>query len=96
MIFTERIKLIANFFQPLWYGRLQNSSISANGNKFMDYSRRGNYEIYLVHYDLADHDAQLTLIPDFYFHVHAYSIQTIRKFNTYLLAEFNTFRLAAI
>lgn len=69
--------------------RLQNSSIFANDNIFMDYSRQGNYETYLVHNDLADHDAQLILIPDFDFHVHAYNIQNIRKCNNYSLDEFN-------
>ena len=69
--------------------RLQNSSISANDNIFMDYTRQGNYEIYPVHNDLSDHDAQLILIPDVDFLVHAYNIQNIRKINKYSLAEFN-------
>jgi len=55
----------------------------------MDYTRKGNYEIYPVHNDLSDHDAQLILIPDVDFHVHAYNIQNIRKINKYSLAEFN-------
>lgn len=74
---------------PDFPARLQNNSISANDNIFMDYTMQGNYEIYSVHNDLSHHDAHFILIPDVDFHVHACNIKNIRKINKYSLAEFN-------
>ena len=44
--------------------RLQNTSISAMDNIFIDYSRQGNYDISPIHNGLSDHDAQLISIHD--------------------------------
>jgi hypothetical protein len=69
--------------------RLQNNSISAIDNIFIDYSRQGNYEISPIHNGFSNHDAQLISIQDVNLHVQTYNIQYIRKINKLSLAEFN-------
>jgi hypothetical protein len=69
--------------------RLQNNSISAIDNIFIDYSRQGNYKISPIYNGLSDHDAQLISIQDVNLLVQTYNIQYIRKINKFSLDEFN-------
>jgi hypothetical protein len=69
--------------------RLQNNSISAIYNIFIDYSRQGNCEISPIYNGLSNHNAQLISIQDVNLHVQTYNIQHITKINKPTLAEFN-------
>jgi hypothetical protein len=69
--------------------RLQNISIPAMDNIFINYSWQGNYEIFPVHDGLSDQDAQLISIHDVDFYVQTYNIQNIRKINKHSLDGLN-------
>jgi hypothetical protein len=68
--------------------RIQNNSISAIDNIFIDLCRAGNYTIGPLVNGLPDHDAQIIYINNINLETQNNCFQSIRKFNKNTMNEF--------
>jgi hypothetical protein len=68
--------------------RIQNNSISAIDNIFIDLCRAGNYTIGPLVNGPSDHDAQIVYINDINLEPQNNYFQSVRKFNKNTMNEF--------
>lgn len=67
---------------------IQNISLSAIGNIFVDYSRNEKYYILPLFSGLSDHDAQLVLIRNIDMSILPNTVQSYRKIDKLSIVEF--------
>jgi hypothetical protein len=68
--------------------RIQNNSISAIDNIFIDPNRSGNYTIILHVNDLSDHDGQIIYINNTNLQIHSSCTQLVTKFSKSSMDKF--------